>query len=75
MPDELSQMVKEMNEGTKEELKELLPSFDLKPEISDRKLKQAILDLKPDGMQKLFQTFGQAKVTEFITDFSRGKKW
>ena len=75
MADELSQMVKDMLDGTKEELKALIPSFDLSPEIDDRKVKQAILDLTPEGMKKLFKQFDQTEVTKFITEFSRGRRW
>ena len=75
MVDELSLMVKDMLNGTKDEIKELLPSFDLKPDISDSKIKQAILDLTPDGMQKMFQQYGQTEVLDFISKFSQGRKW
>ena len=72
---ELSLMLKESAEGTTEELKELLPSIDLSPEISDAKVKQAILGISPMGMQKLYSQFGQAQVMKFISDFSEGRRF
>jgi len=73
--DEISEMVRDGLNRVKEELKEMLPSFDLSPKISDNKIKQAILGLTPAGMGKLFQTFGQKEVLDFIGKFSRGRKW
>lgn len=73
--DELSQMVRDSMSGIKDELKAMLPSFDLSPDIPDNKIKQAILDLSPEGMQTLFNQFGQAEVIKFINDFSRRRKF
>ncbi len=72
---ELSLMVKELADGTSEELKELMPSVDLSPEIPDAKVKQAILQISPMGMQKLYSQFGQAQVMKFISDFSEGRRF
>lgn len=72
---ELSLMVKEMVEGTTEELKTMLPQIDLAPDVSDQKIKQAILGLSPAGMEQLFRQFGQAEVTKFISEFARNKRW
>ena len=72
---ELGQLVKNMLDGTREELKDMIPQIDLKPEISDKKVKQAILDLTTEGMNKLLQQYGQAEVLDFIKTFSQGRRW
>ena len=72
---ELSLLVKELVEGTTEELKTMIPSIDLSPEIPDAKIKDAILRISPVGMEKLFAKFGQQNVLNYISEFSQGKRW
>jgi len=72
---ELTEMVKGLMDGATNELATMLPNFDLSAPVSDKKIKQAILDLNPGGMGNLIQQFGQKEVMDFINDFSRGKKW
>lgn len=72
---ELGKMVKELVNETTQELKNTLPHVDLSPEISDAKVKQAILDITPEGMNKLYAKYGQEAVMSFITAFSRRRRW
>ena len=72
---ELGKMVKDMMEGTVEELKGMIPGFDLSPKISDVKIEQAIMELPTKGMLKLFQQFGQRETVDYISRFGRGRKW
>lgn len=72
---ELSLMVKEMVDGTTDELKSNIPTIDLSPEIPDARVKQAILEVSPAGMEKLFGRFGREQVMNFIGEFSEGRKF
>lgn len=72
---ELSLMVKELIDGTTLELKDMIPTIDLSPEIPDAQIKQAVLDISPPGMRKLFAQFGRDKVLSFISEFSEGRKF
>ena len=72
---EIGKLVKEMTEGLTAELKAQMIHIDLSPEIPDAKIKQAILSISRQGMEKLFQRFGQQSVMSFIRDFSEGRRW
>ena len=72
---ELGQMIKELAEGTKEELKTMLPNIDLSPEISDDKIKSAILNMNSEGWQRLYQQFGVKQVLAFVNEFSSKRRW
>ena len=72
---ELSRMVKVLVEGTTSELKDLIPKIDLSADIPDSKIKKAILDVSPQGMEKLFAQFGREQVMGFISEFSKGRRF
>ncbi len=72
---ELSLMIKDMVQGTTEELKEMIPKFDLAKPIPDTKIKQAILRLTPAGMERLSAQFGRENVMGFINEFAEGRRW
>ncbi len=73
--DELSQILKKRIEDTANELQSLLPDFDMLPKQDDTAVKQAMLDLSPQGLQKLYQQYGQQEVMEFMQEFSRNRRW
>ena len=72
---EIGKMVKDMTDGITEELKMMLPHIDLSPEIPDDKIKKAILDVTPVGMDKLIRQFGRQRVMSFISEFTQGKEF
>ena len=73
--DELSLMLKENIEGLVEELKTQIPHFDLSPPVSDQDIKQAILDMTPQGWRKLVAQYGQSEVTKFVNEFTARRKF
>ena len=72
---ELSQLLKSRIDDTATELEKLLPDFDMLPKQDDAAVKQALLDLTPDGLGKLYSQFPMQIVNEFLNEFSRGRKW
>ncbi len=72
---ELSTKLKQNIDDTAEALADRLPDFDMLKPIPEAKIKQAILDLTPDGLKKLYQKFGQQEVTEYLNEFSQGRRW
>jgi len=72
---ELSQILKSRIDDTASELENLLPDFDMMPKQDDAAVKQAILNLTPDGLNKLYQQYGQQGVTDFLNEFSAHRRW
>lgn len=72
---ELSEMVADLSEGITSQLKELLPNIDLRPVLSSRKIKQALLDITPEEMQRLYGEFGIAEVSQWVSEFMEGREW
>lgn len=72
---ELSEMVRELSDEITEELKTQIPHIDLKPMIADADIQWAILNMTPEGWAKLYQTYGQHEVMDFVSEFGRGRKW
>jgi len=72
---ELSQLLKSRIDDTATELEKLLPDFDMMPKQDDGAVKQALLDLTPDGLGKLYQRYGQQEVMDFMQEFSRRRRW
>jgi len=73
--DEVSQMVKNNIDSVSEELQKLLPDFDMMPKQNDAEVKQALMSVSPQGLDKLYQQFGRQQVTEFMSNFSRNRRW
>lgn len=72
---ELSKQIKENIDDTAKALSSMLPDFDMQKPIPDTKIKQAILDLTPAGLQMLYQRHGQQEVTDYLSKFSQGRRW
>ena len=72
---EIGTMVKEMMEGGTSELTGMLPHIDLSKKIPDAEIKKAILNVSPDGMNKLFSQFGQQRVMDYFGQFTQGRRF
>ena len=72
---ELSQMLRKTMDDTADELQKILPEFDMLPKQDDAAVKQALINLSPQGQQQLYQQFGQQEVMEFQQEFSRNRRW
>lgn len=73
--DELSNILKSRIDDTAEALQKMLPEFDMMPKQDDAEIKQAMLNISPDGMRLLYQRFGYQQVTDFMQEFSRNRRW
>jgi len=71
----IGEMLDTRIEAMADRLSKTLPDIEFEPEISDAKIKKAILNMKPAGWQKLYGEFGQGAVVEFINDFGQRKRW
>lgn len=71
----MGQMLNNSIDRAVEQFQKTLPDIEFEPEIDDRKVKQAILDITPDALQGLFARFGQKEVIDFINQFSQGRRW
>lgn len=72
---EVSAFLQEMIDGAIEELVSVLPDIEFESLITDAQIKQAILDITPEGTMKLYEQFGREPVMQFISEFSRGREW
>ena len=72
---EVSQIVKNNIDNVSEELQKLLPDFDMMPKQNDIEIKQAIMSISPQGLERLYQQYGRQQVTEFMSEFSRNRRW
>ena len=72
---EVSQIVKNNIDNVSEELQKLLPDFDMMPKQNDAEVKQAIMSISPQGLERLYQKFGRQQVTDCLSDFSRNRRW
>ena len=71
----IGEMLDNRIEAMTDRLAKTLPDIEFEPEVSDAKIKQAILGMKPEGWQKLYGEFGQEAVVSFINDFGQRKRW
>jgi len=72
---EVSQIVKNNINSVAEELQKLLPDFDMMPKQNDAEVKQALMRIDSPGLERLYQQFGRQQVTDFLSDFSRNRRW
>lgn len=72
---ELSRALKLNIEGVIAEMGPLIPRIDFSEPIDSSKVKLALLDVTPEGLQKLYAEFGEQAVLEFINEFAAGKEW
>lgn len=72
---EVSQILRTHIDDVSEELQTLIPDFDMMKPIPDEKIKTAILNITPQGLQYLNEKFGADVVTEYLNEFTRGRRW
>jgi hypothetical protein len=68
-------MVHSLVTDTIKEVVSGLSAFDVQPKLDDKKIKDAILNLTPEGLNKLFTQYGIKDVTSFLNEFRQGKRW
>lgn len=76
----VGQMTKELVEGTAQALKGILGPVELPPEISDKQIKEAILNITPEGFEQMMVRLEQKgvprqEVITFLDTFSAGRRW
>lgn len=72
--------VKELVDGTSQELREMMTPVELPPEVTDAQIKQAILDISPEkfeGMMVRLEQRGvpRQEVVNFLQEFSENRRW
>lgn len=77
---EVAEQIKGIVEGTANELESQLQPVELPPEISDAQIKQAIINITPEGYEGLLQRMeskgiSRQEVIHFLSDFSAGRKF
>lgn len=72
---ELSEALRLNIEGVIREMQTLIPQIDFSEPIAPTKVKLALLDITPEGLQTLYAEFGEQVVLDFINEFSEGREW
>ena len=72
---EIGLMLRDIIDGTAEELEKLIPDIKVTKPKTDAEIAEALRKMSPAGWQSLFETEGEENVLEFIHNFSQGRKW
>lgn len=71
----VSGIVKNRIDGQAEVLAKILPTVDMKPEITDAQVKDALLNLTEAGRQTLYARFGKDATMKALAELSQGRRW
>lgn len=71
----VGEIVKKRIGSRAKQLANILPDVDMKPEITDAQVKDALLNLSESGRQALYTRFGQDVVMRSLAELSQGKRW
>ncbi len=71
----VSEIVKNRIDSRAEVLAQLLPTVDMKPEITEAQIKDALLNLSETGRQTLYARFGKETTMRALAELSQGRRW